>query len=1052
MTPTTAQNDLAEANPNIARPVSPEQREESPVQEPREDSSRFSQDVFAVPPSNLLDMPAPATPPQETSEPEGLENDPILRTPASVSSSNRMPTQASFRKNSWAHEHLPLTPLQKFRNMSQSQGDAKALPLPPNEIEESILEVPPPDLPHAETPPAIPIHTVPMPGREDLNTPQPKTSVMSNVADDDKPDEPRLPLVSTKLIPRVVESQTSQRRSEDSESTFRTAESGDPHGLGYEEVPTPLAIDSTRPSVDGSAVSEMSDLVGNDAFQSEQSVNGAANKTPSPVSTPRPFSFIQFGEPPRPSEGLSYGARFEDEIPSQQRQAIPPSPMSPMSPGQVQTQESAQSHNPPRNLHSADNQTSQVPDHSHSLGQAAPVHHDTTYDFGPQDQSFIKKPRPRSFSRPFQDQFSRVRQEPQMDSEAERRLSAEIASPFYTMQSPTDVSQKPKEQGSEPLPNAQRPNIADIDPHQKRSRTSGIFKSFSISPREVPEPGNPSAAPKSVDQSTPAPLNVEKKSRRGKLLRTLTGRSGSDSNHEVPALPKLRTDVGQEGFSHSNGRRVTSQALQEDAPNSNRGNKFQRASTSGVAGDKAGKKRRFSGFVSYHDSRSHLLHLLCLTSSKGSLFTQSKQRQSSVPVTAESASSWTTPQQQVVQPTTTSYRPPYSRQGSSAYQDTRQLHAAAPPVPAAHPQPRSDIPSQQEYPPPSQTMYDRPPLEGYYSPDRRSGNFSPAFISGQRSPRLGPQQFPPQSPNQDHARQHQASSSIDSRRQNRISWQESLPPASMNSPMYNNTSPTSPSSQPYGQQPTQRITSLSSAADPHPSWIRAPGQDNVAPLPPLSPPSNDPTSEANKPPTHQPMSSSMNYSLYPSPSASSAGKRNAFNTARGLHEIDSASRGATSPKAANDSAPPPPPKDSNSANSKPRASADFHPRHPAYQTFNQQNVAQSPSTQAPSPARPMVDTNGNRQQTLPSLQTNFSDSTPEVGDYTPKQLTSEEVRRARQAEIEKGTGSPGIAPDEKIRENVARRSTGAEERKFLMQGSSYPGQEWTPGYGNWDGN
>ena len=362
------------------------------------------------------------------------------------------------------------------------------------------------------------------------------------------------------------------------------------------------------------------------------------------------------------------------------------------------------------------------------------------------------------------------------------------------------------------------------------------------------------------------------------------------------------------------------------------------------------------------------------------------------------------------------------------------------------------MPSQQEYPPPSQTMYDRPPLEGYYSPDRRSGNFSPAFMSGQRSPRLGPQQFSPQRQSQDYVRPPQASSPTDLRRQNRISWQEALPPASMNSPMYNSTSPNPPASQPYSQQPTQRINSFGSVADPLPSWTRTPGQNNVPPLPPLSPPHSGPTSEANKQPTYQPRSSSMNYSLYPSPSTSSSSKRNTLSTARGLHEIDSASQHAPRPYPVGDDGPPPPPKDSsNSTINKPRTSADFHPRHPAYQPHNQSNATQALSTQAPAQTQP-TDTNGFRQQNLPSLQTNFSDSTPEISRNDTKQLTPEEVRRARQTEIEREIGSPRIGSGDGTSENLARNSPGAEELKFRMQGSSYPGQEWTPGYGNWDGN
>ena len=610
-TPTSVKTTPSEAALGTASPVSPTKPESVPATETPKNSSRLSQDVFTVPPSNLLDMPAPATPAQDTSEFDSVENDAGLRSPASVSSSNKTPTQASFRKNSWAHEQLPLTPSPRFRNMPLGQGDAKALPEPPNEHEESILEVAPPDLSHVETPPAVPLHTVPMLEQEDVGTPREESSAIPGAeAYNDMPSNPQVLALNTAPVSQVTESQESQAspwRAEDSEGTVRTAESGDPQGLGSDQAPLPLAKDSTPPSIDGSAVSDMSNPVDNSAIQIQQPGGMSANRTPSPLRTPRPFSFIQFGEPPRPSEGLSYGASYEDEISSQQRQAVLPSPMSPISPRQASFHEPTQPLDAAPNSSSADHEPLPAPGESQLDDQVVPIHHDTNHDFGPQDQSFTKKPRPRSFSRPFQDQFSRVRQERQMDPEVEKRLSAEIARPFYTMPSPTNIAQSSDGQGPEPQTKAQRPSIADVDPNQKRSRTSGIFKNFSISPRDQSQAENPSTTPKSVDTTTPTPLSVEKRSRRGKLFRTLTGRSGESNNSrdEVPALPKSRTDLGQDGFSsRRNGQSGDAKIPQENGPNPNRGGKLQRASTSGIAGESGGKKRRFSGFVSVSDDPS----------------------------------------------------------------------------------------------------------------------------------------------------------------------------------------------------------------------------------------------------------------------------------------------------------------------------------------------------------------------------------------------------------------------------------------------------------------
>ena len=61
-------------------------------------------------------------------------------------------------------------------------------------------------------------------------------------------------------------------------------------------------------------------------------------------------------------------------------------------------------------------------------------------------------------------------------------------------------------------------------------------------------------------------------------------------------------------------------------------------------------------------------------------------------------------------------------------------------------------------------------------------------------------------------------------------------------------------------------------------------------------------------------------------------------------------------------------------------------------------------------------------------------------------MTPEEVRKARQQEIEStGRSTPGLV-------SQGAGPGMAKEEEIVMSGSSYPGQEWHPGYGNWDGD
>ena len=84
---------------------------------------------------------------------------------------------------------------------------------------------------------------------------------------------------------------------------------------------------------------------------------------------------------------------------------------------------------------------------------------------------------------------------------------------------------------------------------------------------------------------------------------------------------------------------------------------------------------------------------------------------------------------------------------------------------------------------------------------------------------------------------------------------------------------------------------------------------------------------------------------------------------------------------------------------------------------------------------------GNRQS-LPPLETRVS----QARASSSKPITPEEVRKARQRQIE---GSGQSSPSPFRRYNQPEQNASAEN--ITMSSTSYPGQEWQPNFGNWDG-
>jgi len=148
---------------------------------------------------------------------------------------------------------------------------------------------------------------------------------------------------------------------------------------------------------------------------------------------------------------------------------------------------------------------------------------------------------------------------------------------------------------------------------------------------------------------------------------------------------------------------------------------------------------------------------------------------------------------------------------------------------------------------------------------------------------------------------------------------------------------------------------------------------------------------------------------------------------QGYHETPTGRSSSPAP-------PPPPPKDDYLPKS-PRSRAISHTRP------SSQDAQVKQETPSPSP-RGLTQT----RQSLPPLQTGSTQTDASSG----KPTTPEDVRKARQRQIEEAGPAPA-APTQTQGQKGSSLSNDAEE-KIVMSSTSYPGQEWQPSYGNWDGD
>ena len=413
------------------------------------------------------------------------------QSPRSTSSGNKTPTQASYTGNQWLPENMTLlgqASSQVNKHKNESQSDMYSNENAPHMVQEL----------------------------SQLGAAEPN---------------------------RILEAAPSPRISEDSHSTFITAESGAEQSLPNDHVEFPVP---PKPSYSHQPSLPDVDFKRQDNDQRLEHSFSEYNK---------PFSAM-------PSEDLSDRPSFDNNS-TLRVQNRPPSPVSPQQ--------------------LAFNQ----PDSS------GPVHYNTSYDFGPDDsQSFVGHRRPRSFSRPFIDpnEHPAFREDHPRDSnEPPTKYCPPDLSRDETVMARQQITEHHLE-GAGPPPVETNPKV------RSTSRGAAFLKRLSGPPRE--------ATPKPVDElekqngssTSPAEAVAEKKKKkRGSLFRSLTEQNGSDTIRSKPnsVSPPSRSRTE---LQHNLPRRSdTGLTLNKDNVAKSHG-KLQRASTSGPTKQDGAKKKRFSSF------------------------------------------------------------------------------------------------------------------------------------------------------------------------------------------------------------------------------------------------------------------------------------------------------------------------------------------------------------------------------------------------------------------------------------------------------------------------
>ena len=493
-----------------------------------------------------------------------------LQSAVATTSSNQTPTQTSFVNNRWLSAILPASNPVSYQNEEVSR-------LPQSEVKDSYVQgtsSTAQSYRHEESIGRQELGREPMiPDLRNATEQGNKLSISSQFVHQQVSivggDSSRGKRASLQDAP---ESSLSPRVSEDSEGTYKTADSGENLRTQAPDLASTVNIKPSVSPVYDPSVSQNSDRQVVPSKFPRNRLGEPSDDLLAPRQD-RPFSFIDSGSrhSAKPSENVSY--RSSLDIPAQDYQARHHSPVSP------QRSEFTQS------------------------TSADPVHHDINHDFDAQDEQTHSKPsRPLSFSRPFQD--PNLQDHPAFRHEEHELESTDLPAQYYPAQLRRNETMLARQQATEyqiegigpPQVDEQRSN-----PRSRRSsRSSAFFKRLSGVPKGDLPPLPNDTEEQSFQPATATDAEVSKKTRRVSLFRTLTGRTDSNSSRSkknIPPVPmRSQTDPYQPAtntLSHRTNLSASISAKKDDS--ARKRGKLQRSSTTGITSPDGGKRKRFSG-------------------------------------------------------------------------------------------------------------------------------------------------------------------------------------------------------------------------------------------------------------------------------------------------------------------------------------------------------------------------------------------------------------------------------------------------------------------------
>lgn len=407
-----------------------------------------------------------------------------IQSPHTPSSSDRTPTQADYAD----YVRRGPSPTAKIRVEKQSSNDQYT------PREESITQPPSSQLQRNDpvSPPTLkPRHSA-----------QTSREAPSDGGSHLSPDQDR----------SWVDQSVLQRGSEDSDGTFRTAESGRRESTG-------AGVARPHPNTPGAPHSQSSERAPNvDHLPSSVSPVPAPTENIRDQPRTRPFSFVQFSQSPAIKPFGEYPRR-EPSIDSTASKFDPNEdvPPSPMSSGQSMT-------------HTHIDQPNRQ-DSTHGTGGHALIATDEQASSGPVSQSYPQK-----------HQQSSLQGHPALRREHSHNKGDEALPQLHpapmSRQDPIIPYKEATEYSVEGVGPPPIPRLMDSTSTSKRgSRSSAFFRSFKTTPNDSSSPQQPSENDGQDGDNSQETNKIRKtKSKRGSLFRSLTG-AKANSGEETPAEP-----------------------------------------------------------------------------------------------------------------------------------------------------------------------------------------------------------------------------------------------------------------------------------------------------------------------------------------------------------------------------------------------------------------------------------------------------------------------------------------------------------------------------------